>query len=146
MIKNLSVNNSTKIKLSKNLVHKLVTNLRKEFTFSIENLAINFVESSYIHTLNKKYLGYDCSTDVITFNYSEENYKLDGDIFISLEDAYTNSKKYNVTFRNEIIRLIVHGILHLLGYDDRNKNNRKAMKRIENRLVDKQDELLKKIK
>ena len=85
--------------------------------------------------INTQYLGHNFSTDIITFNYSGENDSFDGEIFISVDDAFSNSKKYKVSLDNEIIRLVIHGILHLLGFDDKNKFDLKKMKKEENRLV-----------
>jgi len=62
---------------------------------------------------------------------------LDGEIIISLNNAKENSKKYQVTFDNELLRLIIHGILHLIGYDDVNSYKRKEMKKVEDTITDK---------
>ncbi|MGD8781034.1 MAG: rRNA maturation RNase YbeY [Ignavibacteria bacterium] len=136
MNKNVFVTVSNKSFISKKDVHKIITRLKKIFLFEIESLPVNFVTSEEMHSLNKSYLKHDYSTDIITFNYSRKNDILDGEIFISLDDAFANSKKYKVHFSNEIVRLVIHGILHMLGYDDRDKVSKSKMKKEENRLVD----------
>ena len=73
-----------------------------------------------IHDINKSYLKHDYTTDIITFNYSNSLEQIDGEIFISIDDALSNSKKFKVTLSDELVRLVIHGILHLLGYDDLN--------------------------
>ena len=135
MIRNLSVTTDKGIKLNKKKVHQIVKELSKELNFEIEALPINFVNSEVILDINRKYLKHDRTTDIITFNYSGNNHKLDGEIFISYKDGESNAEKYGTTPDNEILRLIIHGILHLLGYDDIEKNDKKVMKRLENKLV-----------
>ena len=135
MIKNLTVNSDRKIKINKNAIHKIISLLKSEFSFDVISLPINFITSEQIIMINTQYLGHNFSTDIITFNYSGENDSFDGEIFISVDDAFSNSKKYKVSLDNEIIRLVIHGILHLLGFDDKNKFDLKKMKKEENRLV-----------
>ena len=137
MVKNLKVYNSTSFKIKKNEIHKFVNSLKKELKFSISDFSINFINEPEMISLNKKFLSHNYSTDIITFNYSGENYTLDGEIFISLDDASYNAQKYGADISNEILRLIIHGFLHMLGFDDKNASRRKEMKRIEDKLVDK---------
>lgn len=136
MIKNLYVSSSTK-KINKKYIHKLVGLLREDLEFSVDSLFINFITSEEIHNINKEFLNQDYSTDVIAFNYSGSNFELDGEIFISIDDAKIFARKYNVLLSKEFTRLIIHGILHLKGYDDIKKNDREKMKRIENDLTNK---------
>lgn len=137
MIKNLFITNSTKNKLRKSTVHNFISKLKSDLNFEIDSLVINFVTADQIKPINKEYLGHNYSTDIITFNYSGENYTLDGEIFISLDDASLFAKKYNVSLENEILRLIIHGFLHMVGYDDKVEKDKKKMKRLENSLVNK---------
>ncbi len=136
MIKNLYVSSSTK-KINKKRIHKLVGLLREDLEFSVEYLFINFITSEEIYNINKEFLNHDRSTDIITFNYSGSHFELDGEIFISIDDAKIFARKYNVSLSKEFTRLIIHGILHLKGYDDIKKNNRVKMKRVENNLTNK---------
>ncbi len=137
MIKQLKVYCENKIKINRRIVHKIVSELKSELNFSIDSLYINFISDKKIIQINKKYLNHNYSTDIITFNYSGSSSLLDGEIFISYNDAYDNSLKYKVSHNSELIRLIVHGILHLIGYDDKKATDRTKMKRIENKLVKK---------
>ncbi len=134
MIRNLYVSSSNN-KIIKNQVHKLVGLLKKELNFSIQSLFINFTNGEEIHIINKKYLNHDYSTDIITFNYSGSYLDLDGEIYISLDDALRLSHKYRVSLNSELRRLIIHGILHLSGYKDIDKKDKKKMKRKENNLL-----------
>jgi len=111
--------------------------LREDLEFSIESFYINFITAEEINSINKEFLKHDRSTDIITFNYSGNHFEIDGEIYISTLDAKINAKKYNVSLSKEFTRLIIHGILHLKGYDDITSKDRMKMKRIENNLTNK---------
>jgi len=136
LLNNLYVTSSTK-RINKLQTHRFVALLREDLEFNLDSLFINFITSEEIHKINKKYLNHDSSTDIITFNYSGDHNELDGEIFISVEDAEVFAKRYKVTPNKEIIRLIIHGILHLKGYNDISKIDRTKMKKIENNLTNK---------
>jgi len=123
--------------LKKKGIHDLIKSLSNELYFKILNLEINFISAKSILDINKTYLNHDYTTDIITFNYSEIVNELDGEIFISIDDALSNSKKFNVSVSDELVRLVIHGILHLLGYDDIAHSDKKIMKRMENKLLSK---------
>lgn len=133
-MKNLRVYSVTK-NLKKSKIHDLVKSLSSVLDFDLSNLEINFVSGKNIYDLNKAYLQHNYSTDIITFNYSELVKKIDGEIFISIDDALDNAKKYKVSLSDELVRLVIHGVLHLLGYDDQTTSDKKTMKRLENKLL-----------
>jgi len=136
LIKNFYVSSSTK-KINKTRIHKLVGLLSEDLVFSVESLFVNFITADEIHNINKEYLNHDNSTDIITFNYSGNHFEIDGEIFISVDNAKIFARKYNVSLSKEFTRLIIHGILHLKGYDDIKNNDRVKMKIIENNLTNK---------
>ena len=115
-MKNLHIYSVQK-KIKKSKVHDLIKSLSVELNFLVSNLEINFISGEDIHAINKSYLKHDYTTDIITFNYSDSLQQIDGEIFISIDDALSNSKKFKVTLSDELVRLVIHGILHLLGYD-----------------------------
>ena len=92
----------------------------------IKELSIIFCNDEYILETNRKYLNHDYYTDIITFDYSEKNY-ISGDLLISLETVKHNADNYSVTFINELQRVIIHGILHLLGYNDKTEEQKALM-------------------
>ncbi len=143
MIKGLSVNNESSFNVNKRFIHKLIGILSKQIDFEIIFLQINFVSSEYILWLNKTYLGHNYYTDIITFNYSGENYKFDGEIFICPDVGLKNAKKYKVSFNEEMLRLIIHGLLHLKGYNDTETAEKRKMKQIENKFVKENKFLIK---
>ena len=134
MVKNLQVHSEDPA-INKRAVHSLISALRMEFKLKISFLSISLINSSELRIINKKYLKHDFNTDIITFNYSKQHKEIDGEILISFEDARLNAKKYKTNYDKEINRLIIHGILHLLNYDDNNKKNKTIMKQIENKLI-----------
>lgn len=81
------------------------------------NITYIFCSDNYLLDVNRKYLNHDYFTDVITFDYVK-NSKISGDIFISIDRITENAKIFNVSRENELLRVMIHGILHLIGYDD----------------------------
>ncbi len=137
MIKNLTVYCEKPFKINKKKIHFLTGELKKLLKFEITSFGINFISKEEIFDINTRYLRHFYSTDIITFNYSGENFNFDGEIFISFDDAKENAKKFGVSFDNELLRLVIHGILHMLGYDDTEKKAKAEMKKLENGLVKK---------
>jgi len=137
VIKNLEVNNNTANKIDKLLIHKIVGLLKKEFGLNISSLLINFVSANQIIKINNDFLNHNYSTDIITFNYSDKKKVLDSELYISVEDARFNAEKFSASFNEEILRLVIHGILHLLDYDDINPEEKREMSQMEDKLLKK---------
>jgi len=95
MLKNLFITNNKQIQFDKREIHNLVAKLKKHLKFTIESLPINFVDSKTILSINKKHLNHNCTTDIITFNYSGNLSNLDGEIFISYNDGLANANKFS---------------------------------------------------
>lgn len=136
-MKNVFVYNEKGIRVDKKAVQSIVKLITAELKLYVKSLEFNFISSNTMIEVNKNYLEHNYSTDIITFDYSDEKNILDGEIFISLQDAIENSKKYRVSTDNELLRLITHGILHLIGFDDTTDAKRKKMKTVENDMVQK---------
>ena len=92
---------------------------------------IIFCSDPYILDINLRYLQHDYFTDIITFDYCEGE-KLSGDLFISVDTVRENALTYGAGFEEELHRVIVHGLLHLIGYDDHSEAERKQMRSKEN--------------
>ena len=90
-----------------------------------------FVNHDKILEVNRQYLQHDYYTDIITFDYSE-NGIINGDIFISLDTVKSNSEKYHSDYHTELYRVIIHGILHLCGINDKLPGEREIMEAAEN--------------
>ena len=99
---------------------------------------INFIfcKDKYLQKINKKYLQHTDLTDVITFDHSQGK-KLISDIYISIERVKENASRFNITFKSEITRVMIHGILHLIGYNDKSKVEKKLMREMENKFLKK---------
>lgn len=136
MVKNLQVY-SEDPSINKRKVHTLISLLKKEFDLQVSFLSISFINSKEIRGINKQYLKHDYDTDVITFNYSKKITDIDGEILISFEEAKLNAKKFKVTYGKELSRLVIHGMLHLLNFDDKDRKRKKIMKQEENKLINK---------
>ena len=97
----------------------------------LRHLNFIFCNDEYLHKINLEYLNHDTYTDVITFPYSEGEI-IEGDIFISIERIKENSNKFEVDFDNELYRVMIHGVLHLLGYLDKSPEDKVLMTKKEN--------------
>jgi len=113
---------------------KWVTEVIKTYDKEPGELAFIFVSDDYLYKMNKKYLNHDCYTDVITFDYSKENI-ISGDVFISVDRVKENADKYGVTFINELSRVIIHGVLHLIGFKDKTEEEKNFMRQEENKAL-----------
>ncbi len=87
-----------------------------------------FCDDEYLLKINTTYLNHDTLTDIITFSTSDNNNIISGEIFISLNRIIENSNIHLSTFDNELSRVIVHGVLHLIGYDDHTTSDKKIMR------------------
>lgn len=122
--------------------------IRSWIKYSIEKelkktglINIIFTSDNYLLDINKKYLSHNYITDIITFNYCEKN-TINGDIYISIETVLNNSKRFIVSFEDEIRRVIIHGILHLIGYNDSTNAEKIQMREKENNYLDRFKNLL----
>ena len=97
----------------------------------IADISIIFCSDPYILDINQKYLGHDYFTDIITFDYCEGD-SLSGDLFISVDSVKENSIEYGTDFKDELNRVIIHGLLHLIGYDDHTVEEIAVMRMKEN--------------
>lgn len=99
--------------------------------FQIAELNYIFCSDEYLHKINVEYLEHDTYTDIITFDNSEEEKIISGDIFISVERVEDNARSLNVIFQDELARVMVHGVLHLAGYLDETDEEEENMRRLE---------------
>lgn len=103
--------------------------------YEIENLNYIFCSDEYLLDINKTYLKHNFYTDIITFDQSEEDNVIEGDIFISTERVKDNALTTDEFYDNEMIRVLVHGILHLLGYKDKSKEEQEEMRKKEDEYI-----------
>lgn len=108
-----------------------IRNTASGYNCSVGALSYIFCNDEKILEINRQYLQHDYYTDIITFDYSEQN-EISGDIFISLDTVRTNAEKYQNRFLDELHRVIIHGVLHLCGLNDETKAEQTAMRKAEN--------------
>ena len=99
----------------------------KESGYRKANVNVVFLNSRTMRKMNREYLSHDYGTDVISFCLERKD-TLEGEIYINLDKARQQAKEYSVTFTNEVARLVIHGALHLVGYDDKGKKKAAVMK------------------
>lgn len=114
--------------------------LVKEQGFNLGELNYIFLNDKGLHKINLEYLNHDTYTDIITFDNSEEEDMIEGDIFVSIERIAENAKKFKVNFETELTRVMAHGVLHLCGYLDKKPEDVKLMREMEDKYVAKYGE------
>lgn len=111
--------------------------IKSENFARISELNFVFCSDEYLLDINKQYLNHDTYTDIVTFDSSEEEDVIAGDIFISIDRIRDNAQKFAVTERDELHRVIIHGVLHLCGYYDKKKEDKELMTSKENEYLGK---------
>ena len=122
-----------------------------EQVFNKENihsakLSLILSDRKYLNELKKEYFGLDCFTDVIAFNLNEKNENINGEIYVSIDDVILNSKQFNESINQEFKRIIIHGLLHVIGYNDDTDKNKNNMTKLENKYMSFISKTLLKIK
>tara|TARA_Y100001970_G_scaffold242289_1_gene306553 strand:- start:5146 stop:5592 length:447 start_codon:yes stop_codon:yes gene_type:complete len=113
-------------------IKNLISNLLSQYSTAEGQVSIILSNKTLLNKLKKDYFNLNHFTDVITFNLEDDNQPLDGEIYISIDDVHENSKKYNVSFDDEFKRVLIHGVLHILGFDDKTQKEKKEMTKLEN--------------
>lgn len=113
----------------KNSVKKSILALIRKEKKKAGKINFIFCSDEFLLSLNKKFLKHNTLTDIVTFQYPAK--KLSGEIFISIPRVKENAKKFETSFHNELSRVMIHGTLHLCGYKDKRKSEKKEMRRKE---------------
>lgn len=108
-------------------IQKWLTETAQREGSQIASLSFIFCSDDYLYDMNVEYLNHDTLTDVITFQYSEPNTDIEGDIFISIDRIKENATQFEVSFEHELFRVMIHGTLHLLGYKDKTQEDKTLM-------------------
>lgn len=141
----LSVNTDSVFNINKRILKKIINQIIKTTGKIFSSIEVSFVDDEELLELNKKFLHHNYYTDILTFSYSLKE-PFETEIIISYERAIENAKKYKTTFEKEILRLITHGILHTVGFEDKTKNQKLKMRKLENNILNnlKFEEFIKK--
>ena len=113
------------------LISSWLSSCVADLGYNLGELSIIFCDDKYLLDLNKKHLNHDYYTDIITFNYNVEK-KLSGDLFISVDRVKDNASVFNENFNLELFRVIIHGVLHLCGFNDKTTSEQREMRQKEN--------------
>lgn len=126
---------------SGNIISKWINNSILEEDQKYSKINIVFCSDQYLLLINKQYLNHDYYTDIITFPYhkSNQNSPIEGDIFISIPRIEENANEYFTNFTDELHRVIIHGVLHLIGYNDISENDKALMKQKEDYYLSKRN-------
>ncbi|AKQ47065.1 rRNA maturation factor [Rufibacter radiotolerans] len=114
------VKNETKVK-------EWLFEIISEYSFEVESLNYIFCSDEYLHQMNVEYLDHDTLTDVITFDNSDIEGVIEGDVFISIDRIVDNATTFNTPIEKELHRVMAHGLLHLLGFDDKTPEKQAIM-------------------
>jgi len=133
-IKFFNEDTSYQIKNKRKLIKWIDNSIQKEKSL-LGDINFIFTSDNYLLNINKEYLSHNYYTDIVTFNYCQ-NKTINRDIFISIETVKNNSKRFSVTLIEELHRVIIHGVLHLIGYDDQNNEEKALMREKENYYLD----------
>jgi len=117
--------------IPKKITTKWIKEVASKFEMKVGNISYIFCSDAYILNVNQKYLQHDYYTDIITFDYTN-NAVISGDIFISVDTVNSNADKFQVSFEEELYRVIIHGILHLCGINDKTDKQQSEMTKQEN--------------
>jgi rRNA maturation RNase YbeY len=123
--KNFKISNKKEIRA---LLKKICKKENKKISF----INCVFCSDNRLLEINKKYLNHVSLTDVVTFDFTLNKKNLEGDIYISIDRVKENAKKYKETFKTELLRIIIHGLLHLIGFSDKTKEEKNIMTLKEN--------------
>ncbi len=119
-----------KIKIS-NILDTIIKN--ENCSFSVVNIILE--NDEFLRNLKKKYFNQDVYTDVISFNLEDSEAPIEGEIYISLPRIIANAKKYRNSLNNEFKRIVIHGLLHLVGYNDLTNSDKKQMTSLEDKYI-----------
>jgi rRNA maturation RNase YbeY len=112
---------------NKTALRQWITNTIKAEGFILKELSYIFCSDAYLLQINQQYLNHDTYTDIVTFDNSEVDGEITGDIFISIDRIRENAAKFKITETDELHRVIIHGALHLLGYTDKTPVTKQKM-------------------
>lgn len=118
------------------LIRRWVADVAADYGRRVGDITYIFVDDEEILRVNQEFLQHDYYTDIITFGYNDGS-RLSGDLFISLDTVRTNAEGLQATYEQELYRVIIHGVLHLCGINDKGPGEREIMEAAENRALSK---------
>lgn len=123
----------------KQIIRHWIKNTIREEGFFLSELNYIFCSDKHLLSINQDFLQHDTLTDIITFDFSENTSTIEGEIYISIERIKENALNLNIPLQKEINRVIIHGVLHLCGYGDKSRQEKKKMIQKEDYYLEKLD-------
>lgn len=117
--------------LDEQVLRRLIRHVAAEEQGTLGMLSIVLTDHDTVRALNRTYLDHDYVTDVLSFDLSDAPDRIEGEIYVDLDTAAERHSEFGTTFDEEVYRYVVHGLLHLFGYDDRTPPEKAAMRRLE---------------
>ena len=117
-------------------IKNIILSIKNGENKNIQSINLIISNDEHLNELKKQYFNQDYYTDVIAFNLEDEGNSIDGEIYISMDRIIYNANKYNCNLNDELKRIIVHGTLHLIGYDDTTKKEKESMTHLEELYMD----------
>lgn len=105
-----------------------IQSVAQEEGYHVGEVNIIFCSDEYLYAMNQRFLQHDTYTDIITFDHSDEPHELSGELYISIDRIRDNAQQREIGFETELYRVIVHGILHLIGYNDKTDTEKEDMR------------------
>jgi len=131
----ISISNNKNKRIVKSEILPALKGIEIDYKIQIKNLGIIIMNDEQLRELNIKHLKSDYYTDIITFDYTEKNSELEGELCISIDRVIENATKYKISEKEELYRVIIHGVLHLAGENDEKKDQQKRMQDKENQYL-----------
>jgi probable rRNA maturation factor len=119
----------------KNKIKRWLKKIAENKGYKIKNLNYVFCDDEYLYDINVQYLKHDTYTDIITFDQSENENEIEGDIYISIERVKENASQLKTLYQTELLRVLSHGVLHLCGYKDKTDTESQEMREEENEAI-----------
>ena len=125
----------SKITINDSQIKLLYNRILKNHKIKNIELSLILSDRNYLNQLKIKYFNQNYYTDVIAFNLNNQDEDIVGEIYVSIDDIKQNAEKFNVTFNDEFKRIIIHGLLHIIGYNDDTQNKKQIMTSFENKYM-----------
>ena len=116
-------------------IRQMLENIADNHGYIIQNICYIFMSDEELIEINQSHLQHDDYTDIITFDLSDTEASIDGEIYISVDRIQENAKKFNCSNEDELIRVISHGVLHLMGYKDKSEIDSQKIRDAENKSI-----------
>jgi len=113
-------------------IRQMIETIANDHGYIVQNICYIFMTDDELLEINQSHLQHDDYTDIITFDLSDTEACIDGEIYISVDRINDNAEKFNCTKQDELIRVLSHGVLHLMGYKDKSENDSQKMRDAEN--------------